>query len=93
MKVFMLVIVPLISGGALTGLLSKFGIRLPAGLMKMFGGSGLGAEAGGGGRWETTGIGRGSTGDLQFERTRYEGYGGGSSSGLGTALNLAKLFI
>ena len=39
MKVFMLVIMPLITGGALTGLLSRFGIRLPAGLDRMFGGA------------------------------------------------------
>ncbi|PMD19792.1 hypothetical protein NA56DRAFT_647084, partial [Hyaloscypha hepaticicola] len=32
MKVFMLVIMPLITGGALTGLLAKFGLRLPAGI-------------------------------------------------------------
>ncbi|KAG0650779.1 hypothetical protein D0Z07_2849 [Hyphodiscus hymeniophilus] len=31
MKVFMLVIMPLITGGALTGLLARFGIRLPGG--------------------------------------------------------------
>jgi hypothetical protein len=36
-KVFMLVIMPLLTGGALTGLLAKFGIRMPAGLGKMFG--------------------------------------------------------
>lgn len=39
-KVFMLVIMPLITGGALTQLLSRFGIRLPVGLERMFGGRG-----------------------------------------------------
>ena len=43
MKVFILVVMPLITGGALTGLLAKFGIRLPGGIEKMFG------MAGGGG--------------------------------------------
>ncbi len=42
MKVFMLVIMPLITGGALTGLLAKFGMRLPPGLQKLFGGRGGG---------------------------------------------------
>ncbi|KAG4433385.1 hypothetical protein IFR05_011145, partial [Cadophora sp. M221] len=37
MKVFILVVMPLITGGALTGLLAKFGIRLPGGVEKMFG--------------------------------------------------------
>jgi hypothetical protein len=36
----MLVIMPLITGGALTQLLSRFGIRLPVGLERMFGGRG-----------------------------------------------------
>lgn len=40
LKVFMLVIMPLLTGGALTKLLSRFGIRLPPGLDKMFGGRG-----------------------------------------------------
>jgi len=79
MKVFMLVIMPLITGGALTGLLRKFGIRMPMGMSKMFGGMGA------------TGIGRGRDGDLQFERTSYEGHG--SSGGLGTAMNIAKMFM
>jgi len=83
MKVFMLVIMPLITGGALTGLLRKFGIRMPMGMTKMFGG--MGGMMGG------TGIGRGKDGDLQFERTSYEGHG--SSSGLGTAMSIAKMFM
>lgn len=79
MKVFMLVIMPLITGGALTGLLRQFGIRLPMGMTKLFGGMG------------GTSIGRGAGGDLQFERTHYEGHG--SSSGLGTAMSIAKFFM
>jgi hypothetical protein len=42
MRVFMLVIMPLLTGGALAQLLARFGIRLPAGLDKMFGGRGGG---------------------------------------------------
>jgi hypothetical protein len=94
----MLVIMPLITGGALTGLLARFGIRLPVGIEKMFG-----AAAGG------TSIGRDGHGGLQFERTKYEGSGrhGGNGGGLmdslgglagvmggaGSAINLAKMFI
>ncbi|KAK3329787.1 hypothetical protein B0H66DRAFT_37822 [Apodospora peruviana] len=36
-KVFMLVIMPLITGGALTALLAKFGLRLPAAVTSMMG--------------------------------------------------------
>jgi len=75
----MLVIMPLITGGALTGLLRNFGIRLPMGLEKIFGGAG------------GTSIGRSAYGDLQFERSHYEGHG--SSSGLGTAMSIAKMFM
>jgi hypothetical protein len=39
-KVFMLVIMPLITGGALTKILAMLGVRLPAGLMSMVGGHG-----------------------------------------------------
>jgi hypothetical protein len=35
LKVFMLVIMPLLTSGALIGLLSRFGIRLPGGLDRM----------------------------------------------------------
>jgi len=37
LKVFMLVIMPLITGGFLTALLAKFGLRLPPALTKMMG--------------------------------------------------------
>ena len=79
---------PLITGGALTGLLRKFGIRLPGGLDKMFGGSG-----------RTTGIGRGRDGGLQWERTRVDGPLGGLGNmasgmgGVGGAMGLAKMFL
>jgi hypothetical protein len=92
MKVFMLVIMPLITGGALTGLLARFGIRLPGGLEKMFG------AAGGGGY----GVGRGAGGHMQFERSKVEGplgaLGGlgnlaAGMGGLGGAMNVAKMFM
>ena len=96
MKVFMLVIMPLITGGALTGLLAKFGIRLPGGIEKMFGAAGVG-------------VGRGAGGSMQFERTKVEGplgaMGGlgnlaggvgsvvGGMGGIGGAVSLAKMFM
>lgn len=91
MKVFVLVIMPLITGGALTGLLSKFGIRLPGGLDRMFGG--------GGSSFGGTSVGRGRGGGLQFERSKVEGplgalggLGGGMGA-VGGAMNLAKMFM
>ncbi|CZT08296.1 hypothetical protein WAI453_007328 [Rhynchosporium graminicola] len=104
MKVFVLVIMPLITGGALTTLLAKFGIRLPGGVEKMFGmagGAGMGGFNGSGGYG---GVGRGSSGGLQFERTHVESSGpmgmmGGLGSvlggmgGVGGALSLAKMFM
>lgn len=55
MKLFMLVIVPLVTGGALHNVLKSMGVRLPAGLEKMMGGGAgrdngrMGGSAGGGG--------------------------------------------
>jgi len=89
LKVFVLVIMPLITGGALTGLLRQFGIRLPHGVERMFGAMGGG----------DMGVGRGRNGELQFERERYEGPLGamgdlgsvmGGASGL---LGVAKMFM
>ncbi len=98
MKVFMLVIMPLITGGALTGLLARFGIRLPGGIEKMFGGASGGMGGVGG-----MGVGRGAGGRMQFERSRVEGplggLGGGIGSaigglgGIGGAVSLAKMFM
>lgn len=45
-QVFMLVIMPLITGGALASVLKQFGIRLPAGLGSLAGGYG-GSRGGG----------------------------------------------
>lgn len=44
-KVFALVIMPLVTGGFLTALLARFGLRLPAGLERMMG---VAAKAGAG---------------------------------------------
>lgn len=108
MKVFVLVVMPLITGGALTGLLAKFGIRLPAGVERMFGmAGGMGGMGGGRGFGDMGmggGVGRGRDGGMQFERTHVEGSGpmgmmGGLGSvlggmgGVGGAVSLAKMFM
>jgi hypothetical protein len=97
-KVFMLVIMPLITGGALTALLAKVGIRLPHGVEKVI--RAMGGDAGGGRGMGGMGGGRGG-----WERTtdRFERGGGGLASGLGEAvgamggagglLSVAKMFI
>ncbi|KAK0100270.1 hypothetical protein ONS95_008230 [Cadophora gregata] len=106
MKVFILVIMPLITGGALTGLLAKFGIRLPAGIERMFGMAGGAGGYGGSGGFGGSGYGvsRGRDGGMQFERTHVEGSGSlgalsglgsvlGGMGGVGGAVSLAKMFM
>lgn len=46
-KMFMLVIMPLITGGALADVLRRFGIRLPAGIASMLPGGRRGGYGGG----------------------------------------------
>ncbi|KAI9745442.1 MAG: hypothetical protein M1818_000976 [Claussenomyces sp. TS43310] len=94
-KVFVLVIMPLITGGVLTGLLARFGIRLPAGVERMI------AKLGGhsGESFGRTNGGTGAGGGLHFEREKYEGpLGGmgkamGAMGGAGTLMGLAKMFM
>ena len=67
MKVFMLVIMPLITGGALSKILKQFGIRLPVG---MFGGIGRSAygdsSSGRGGAYSDLGGGGGIQGIMKI---------------------------
>jgi len=82
----MLVIMPLLTSGALVGLLSKFGVRLPGGLYRILrnlgGGAGMGRE-----------------GSLHVERERYEGPLGGVGNVMGAMggasgiMNVAKMFM
>jgi hypothetical protein len=91
MKVFMLVIMPLITGGALTTLLAKFGLRLPASVQKMFGGmNGAGSTSrGGGSQWEHSKVsGSGPLAGLGSMASAMGGMGGISG-----AMSLAKLFM
>lgn len=89
LKVFMLVIMPLLTGGALTTLLAKFGLRLPPGLQKLFGGKN-GGRGGGGYEYSHTKV-EGPLGALG-------GLGGvasmmGGMGGIGSAVSLAKMFM
>ena len=91
MKVFMLVIMPLITGGALTTLLAKFGLRLPPGVAKMFGGNqARGGGFGGGGsstEWEHSKV-SGPLGAMGGLASAMGGMGG-----IGGAMSLAKMFM
>ncbi|KAL3417834.1 hypothetical protein PVAG01_10844 [Phlyctema vagabunda] len=90
MKVFVLVIMPLLTGGALSGLLQRFGIRLPGGLDKMFGGAAGGHGYGHG----SSSLGRDSRGNMQWERSTVSGEGlGGWMGGAGGLMSMAKMFI
>ena len=77
-KVFMLVIMPLITGGALHSILRQFGIRLPTAL------AGLGAKSGFGGGSSFGGSSYGGRGGDIGD------FGGGS---IQSVLNIAKMFM
>lgn len=85
-KVFSLVVLPLLTGGALTALLARFGLRLPPSIERMLGlgaramsggGAGLVGEAvrmasGMGGDGGRVSLERGYDGGLQWERKSWE---------------------
>lgn len=78
-RVFMLVIMPLITGGVLTAMLAKFGLRLPPSVERALGG--MNSNRGG------ISIRRDSYGS-------YGGGMGGDMAGMvGGALNVAKMFV
>lgn len=96
-KVFSLVVLPLLTGGALTALLARFGLRLPPSIERMLGvgaramsggGAGLVGEAvrmasGMGGDGGRVSLERGYDGGLQWERKSWESdYHGGWGDGL-----------
>jgi len=101
-KVIMLVLVPLISGGALTALLARFGLRLPPSLERMLGlatkaasgdSIGLVGEAvrmantfGGASGASNVTIERGSDGSMQWERRHVEKDVGWGSGLMGSGL-------
>jgi hypothetical protein len=105
MKVFMLVLMPLITGGALTALLARFGLRMPPTLERMLGvgmkaasGDGIGlvgeamrmAGQFGAGDTGSVNIERGRQGDMQWERKHVEKEGPGWGEGI---MGVAKMFI
>ncbi|KAH8891871.1 hypothetical protein GQ53DRAFT_719621 [Thozetella sp. PMI_491] len=108
-KVFMLIIMPLVTGGALTALLARFGLRMPAGLERMLGiaakastGDGLGLVgeavkmASGGFGHSHVEIERGRNGGMQWERRSVERDGGGGGAGGGWSdglMGVAKMFL
>jgi hypothetical protein len=102
MKVIMLVLMPLITGGALTALLARFGLRMPAGLERMMGvgmkaatGDGIGLVgeamrmAGEFGSNSSVHIERGRGDGMQWERKSVEKEGGWGDGIMG----VAKMFI
>ena len=82
----MLVIMPLLTSGALVKLLGQFGVRLPASLQQFAGGRGGGM--GGGDRFFARGGARDYDGG-----TSLPGLSGGMGSALGAAMGIAKQFM
>ncbi|KZF24670.1 hypothetical protein L228DRAFT_245658 [Xylona heveae TC161] len=96
-KVFFLVILPLITGGALHSLLRQFGIRLPPSLLALGGGGGGQSSRGAGGYMD------------EYSRYSYSGqpsssyggyggggdgfFGGGAGNTLGTLMKVAQAFM
>ncbi|KAJ6446262.1 putative protein Pop3 [Purpureocillium lavendulum] len=104
-KVFFLVLMPLVTGGALTALLARFGLRMPPSLERMLGvasraasgdGFGVVSEAvrmagdfGSGGAR----VERGRDGGLQWERRSTYGPGHGNDGWGDSIKGVAKMFI
>lgn len=91
LKVFILVIMPLLTGGALTKILSQFGVRLPRGLEKLVGGGG-GGRGGMEGYQKERYYARGGARDFG-SGSSLPGMGGGIGENLGGLLKVAKMFM
>ena len=85
MKVFLLVIMPLITGGALSKLLAQFGVRLPRSLQNLAGGSRGYSETD---RFYARGGARDFGGG-----TALPGMGGGVGESITGLMGLAKMFL
>ncbi|KIW17751.1 hypothetical protein PV08_04946 [Exophiala spinifera] len=84
LKVFLLVIMPLITGGALAKLLAQVGIRLPPGLQRMMGGATRQSSE----RFYARG------GARDFDAgTALPGMGGGMGQSISSLMGIAKMFI
>ncbi|EHY52302.1 hypothetical protein ABEF92_000540 [Exophiala dermatitidis] len=84
-KVFLLVIMPLITGGALTKLLAQFGVRLPRGLENLAGGRGYRQESE---RFYARGGARDFSGG-----TSLPGMGGGVGESISSLVGIAQKFM
>jgi len=84
-KVFLLVIMPLITGGALSKLLAQFGVRLPRSLQNLAGGSRGYSETD---RFYARGGARDFGGG-----TALPGMGGGVGESITGLMGLAKMFL
>lgn len=89
-KVFMLVIMPLLTGGALTKILAQFGVRLPRGLEGLVGGAG--SRGGMGGYQRDRYYARGGARDFG-SGSSLPGMGGGLGENLSGLLRVAKMFM
>jgi hypothetical protein len=87
LKVFMLVIMPLLTSGVLVKLLGRFGVRLPSNIEGMFGGVGS-RGMGGGGRF----FSRGGARDFQGG-SALPGMGGGIGESVSGIMKLAQMFV
>lgn len=85
LRVFLLVIMPLITGGALAKLLAQFGIRLPRSLQSMVGSNPYRSETD---RYYARGGARDFTGG-----TALPGMGGGVGQSISSLMGIAKMFV
>ena len=106
MKVFLLAIMPLITGGALTALLARFGLRLPHSIERMLGMASKAASgdsfgvvteamkmaSGGGFGGGDVKIRKGRDGNMQWERSTYR-EDDGWGGGFGNVASVAKMFF
>jgi hypothetical protein len=83
LKVFMLVVMPLLTSGALVKLLSRFGVRLPRNIEGMFGG---------GGSRDGRNFSRGGARDFGGG-TALPGMGGGIGESVSGVMKLAQMFM
>lgn len=87
-KVFVLVIMPLLTGGALTKILAQFGVRLPHGLEELVGGG----KRGGGERYYARGGARDYGTGTTLPGMGVGGLGGMADNVQGL-LKVAKMFM
>jgi hypothetical protein len=88
-KIFFLVIMPLVSGGALAAFARQFGVKLPA----MLSGKG-GREMGGGGYYGSKGYGEEMSGMGGLGKLgSLAGSMGGGMGGVGSLMSVAKAFM